>query len=217
MNLSLSTPEGDAVEVTPVEMPDDVKANADAFHRAQANDPVAGEKMLPPKRKPRPAKPEGEAPRRGRPPKSEAPRTTTKAPVKKEPLTPKDYRPGLTMVTDAAWFAGSAMPFIGPHTSPYAAILKLNQAPLVESLNLAANNNATVRKYVEMVSGDGSGAGAMWMLNLAMVGATIVGQCYQVSRDKEFRDALLAQNAQALEHYVTEVLPAMAQAVQAGS
>jgi hypothetical protein len=224
MALSLETTDGKEVTIEKTELPEDVQANLDSFKRAQANDPIQDDKTRPPKRAPRELAEDKTDPgytpnKRGRPSKADQARTTSKAPApaaKQEPLKPKDYRENLTAVTDMAWFGGSTLPFVSKYTAPYAAVLKSNQTGIVESLNQAANSNATARKYVEKFAGDGGNAsGAMWMINLAMVGATALGQCVQIATNKEFRDQVVDANAQALEKYVTEVLPGMMAQAQA--
>jgi hypothetical protein len=196
MNLSLSTPEGDAVEVVPVDMPEDVKASADAFHRAQANEPLAGEKMQPPKRKPRPVKPteddKSEAPRRGRPRNDDKPRTTDKAPAEK--LPPKDLTQELNAIADGAWLSVAFIPVIGP----YSAIVHNAQPQLVAALNAGAQVNPGLRSGIEKAA---AGGGNLWMVQLAGIAVQIGMQAMQLMKDSEYR-ALVDQSnkAEAIEY-----------------
>lgn len=214
MPLNFSTDDGAEVEITPgSDLPTEVQAAKEAFDRAQANDPVSDDARKPPKRadKTDPGyTPNPEPKRRGRPRKDDpdASRVTkqTKEQVKKEPLKPKDYRPGLTMVTDALWVGASVTPVIGPIAGPYAAVVKLNQSGIVEMVNAAANNNATARKYVEKIIGDGEGQGAAWVLPFIPVVVNIGQQIAQVATNAEFRDAVVQANAQMLQDYQKQMI-----------
>lgn len=223
MALSLSTPEGDTVEVTPVEMPEDVKAAADAFHRAQANDPLTSDAMMPAKRPEKSAPAPGPAPRRGRPRKDapEAARVTNKVPEPKknprEPLKEKDYRQNLTFATDITWLGGSLAGAMGfPQATVPSVVLKVNQAGLVESLNMAANQNRVARKIVEGIAGDPDkpGSGGMWMVNLGIVGLSMWNTTKQMATDPAYAAQLIEQNTASLNTFMTETLPAMMQAAQ---
>lgn len=151
-----------------------------------------------------------EKPKRGRPRKDTRARTTKDStpPAKngeKPPLKPKDFTEDLTAITDALWLAGSQI----PPTAPYAALVKANQAGLVQALNAGANQNHTVRNYVEKLSGGGNGT---WALQLGMVGIQIGMQGLQLARDKEFRDHLVQSNAQAVQNYLAQFQTPEAQA-----
>jgi hypothetical protein len=142
--------------------------------------------------------------RRGRPPKDQRARTTNVDPkdVKKAreaaKLEPKDFTGDLAAITDAVWLAGSQ---IAP-VSPYAAILKANQAGLVSALNQAANQNGTVRNYVEKLSGGGNGS---WMMSLSMVGVSMAMQSMQMARDPELRQQIVTANAEAAQNYFQQI------------
>lgn len=141
-------------------------------------------------------------PKRGRPPKSARARTTTeaKSPAKAAagPVKPRDYSDDLTAVTDGLWLAGSQ---IAP-VAPYAAIVKANQAGLVASLNTAANQNSTVRTYVDKLSGGGNGS---WMLSLGMVGISMAMQTAQVMKSPELRQQFVESNAKAVQGYLEKI------------
>ena len=177
--------------------------------------PDAPEVAAPPKRIVDPEDPgytPNPTPRRGRPPKDARARTTNVDPkdVKKTKdaakLTPKDFTGDLAAVTDGLWLAGSQIPV----AAPYAAVIKANQAGLVSALNQAANQNATVRNYVEKISGGGNGS---WMMSLGMVGVSMAMQGMQMARDPELRKQVVEANAQAVQNYLTQISGA-AQAAQ---
>lgn len=206
MALSLSTPEGDEVEVTPVEMPSDVQAAADAFHRAQANDPLTDDTRRPPKRpvadKSDPGYTPNPAPRRGRPKKGdpEASRTTDKAPVdKKKPLEPHDFTADLQATADLLWLGASTLPV----AAPYAAIFKANSPAIVQAVNAGAQVNHDVRNFCEKMT---SGTGNAWVLSLGMVGVTMGMQCWAAMQNPEMR----AQLAQSNAHMANEYMNALA-------
>ena len=136
---------------------------------------------------------------RRRPPRDQRARTTTAAADPRDAkkakeaakLTPKDFSADLAAITDAVWLGASQLPV----AAPYAAILKGNQAGLVSALNQAANQNATVRNYVEKISGGGNGS---WMMSLGMVGVSMAMQGMQMAKDPELRRQVVEANAQAV-------------------
>lgn len=105
-----------------------------------------------------------------------------KARVKPEPvqLDPKDYTDALDGALTGLWVATASIPY----TTAYAVVLDANKAGLVASLNQAANANSTARTYVEKFT---SGSGGMWGLSLAVVGANMAMQTYQLATDPELR------------------------------
>jgi hypothetical protein len=219
MALNLSTPEGDTVEVTSAEVPEDIASAADAFHRAQANDPLTSDAMMPPKRPEKAAPAPGPAPKRGRPRKDapEAARVTSKVPEPKknprEPLKEKDYRPGLTFATDLVWLGGSLAGAMGyPKATAPAIVLKTNQVGLVESLNQAANQSHVARKIVEGIAGDPEkpGSGPMWMVNLGLVGLSMWSTSKQIqAAGTEEMTKLIETNNAMVNTFLQETLPAM--------
>lgn len=201
MALSLATPEGDTVEVTPVEMPDDVKAANDAFHRAQANDPLTDDTRRPPKRQ---AAETAAPPKRGRgrPRKDdpEASRTTDKKPVdQKKPLEPHDFTAELEVTADMLWMGASAIPVVGPVVAPYALVFHANTPALVQAVNEGAQVNHGVRNFCEKMT---SGTGNAWVLGLAVVGVNIGMQCYAAFKDKDYAASLAEANTAEVSKYM---------------
>lgn len=207
MALSLSTPEGDSVEVTPVEMPQDVQAAADAFHRAQANDPLSDDTRRPPKRPVADKTDPGYTPnpKRGRPRKGspEASRTTDKPPVDKtKPLEPKDFSGSLQATADMLWMGASALPVVGPVVAPYAAVFHANTPQLVQAVNAGAQVNHGVRNFCERMT---SGEGNAWVLGLAVVGVNMGMQMYTAFKDKEYAAQLANANTVMVKDYMDAI------------
>lgn len=128
---------------------------------------------------------------RGRPPKTE------KARVKPEPvkLDPKDYTEALDGAVTGLWVATASIPY----TTAYAVVLDANKQGLVSSLNAAANSNATAREYVEKYTG---GGGSMWAVSLAVVGANMAMQSWQLAKDPELRKQMAEHQQGRLKDWV---------------
>jgi hypothetical protein len=107
----------------------------------------------------------------------------------------KDFTEDISNLTDGAWLVGASIPY----TQPYAAVIKVNQPALIASLNSGAQNNSTLRGYIEKAS---SGAGGMWMVSLGVVSVNMGMQILQIAKDPELRNQLAEQTKVELTDYM---------------
>jgi hypothetical protein len=186
MAEGLQTQDGKKVDVDKVEQD---------FARAMASDPDGTEATDLPKKTPEPEAEKAAPKRRRRPNKNERARTAKTAPADQK--SDKDFSDDLVGLTSAVWLATASVPF----TQPYAAVLKLNQPQLVNSLNAAAQNNAKVRAQIEKFT---SGGGGLWAMQLAVCGANMAMQSWQVMTDPQLR----AQMAESTRNDLKDFLKA---------
>jgi hypothetical protein len=142
----------------------------------------------------------------GRPPRNadDKARATDKAP---EP--PKDeHKPhssadaedfsddiggALTMV----WMGTAAIPW----TKAHAAVIRMYTPNMVPAWNVAAQQNATVRKYVKKLSGEGSWS---WVLPVTIVTTPLLAGFWQVTKDGALRAQLAAQTEKDFAAFLAE-------------
>lgn len=198
---TLSTPEGKAVNVAPVELSPEQLASLEGFNRAQTDAPEPTDVPAPPKRQV-PDKtdpgytPNVEKPKRGRPRKEDAARTTKEPAKDSKPLPPKDFTPELNVIGDSVWLGASQVKQI----APYAAVIHSAQPAIVSALNAGAQVNPGLRAKIEAST---SGAGNAWMLQLAVVGVQVGLTMMKVARDPELRAQLVEVNSQNVNAYVS--------------
>ncbi len=118
-----------------------------------------------------------------------------------------DYREDLAGLGMSVWMGAAALPV----TRPYAHVWKQSLPGMVNAWNEAAKQNATVRGYVEKLSGEGSYA---WVIGVALATAPLVAGCLELAKpgktaeDKAERKQLRAQYADACEAEVREFMSA---------
>lgn len=109
-------------------------------------------------------------------------------------LEPRDYSQALDGALTGLWVTTASVPF----TTSYAVILDVNKAGLVPVLNQAANSSPTARRYVEKWTG---GSGGMWAVSLAVIGANMGIQTYQLSRDPKLREQMATHQRAKLQEW----------------
>lgn len=141
--------------------------------------------------------------------KDEQPRVTAAArPAAKggKPVD-TDYSGDLAGLGMSIWMGGAALPV----TRPYAHVFKQSLPGMVNAWNAAAQQNATVRGYVEKLSGEGSYA---WVIGVALSTAPLVAGCLELAKtgktaeEKAERKQLRAQYAEACEVELREFMSA---------
>lgn len=164
-----------------------------------------------PKPKPR-AKPKGD----------DTPRVAPAAET--APLPEGKYAEGLMASGEMAWLALSLNKGIAigkrktpegirpllalPDTRPYAAMFRQHLPALAKTWGDAAKQNATVRKYVSKIAGDGDGS---WVLGVAFSSAMFAMGCATIARaeNAELRAQLAAANDQAVGEYMQQMAAAL--------
>jgi hypothetical protein len=118
-----------------------------------------------------------------------------------------DFAEQLTDLGTTVWLGGSMLRggrlFIVPvpDVRPYAAVWKQQLPGLVGAWNMAARQNATVRSYVERVSGDGAWS---WKVGVAVATAGFVAACMEMAKAPgEIRAAAAAANDAEIERFMT--------------
>lgn len=156
-----------------------------------------------PRPKPRPAKAKPD----------ERPRTAPVAEV--APLPAGKYAEGLQSSGEMAWLALSMNqgmrlgPVKLPDTRAHAAMFRRHLPALAATWGEAATKNATVRKYVSKVAGDGGGGS--WMLGVCFSSAMFAMGCVTLARadNADLRAQLAAQNDQAVQEYMQQMAEAL--------
>lgn len=153
---------------------------------------------------PRRSKPGPGAPKRS---DAEKPRTTDKpasTPAKEPPKSqpapagpPKDYTEDIGGALTLVWMGLASVPF----TRAHAAIVRGQTPAMVPAWNQAAQQNPTVRKYVEKLSGEGSWA---WVIPVTIVTVPLAAGMWQVTRDRDLRQQLAAQTEKDFAEFITE-------------
>lgn len=89
-----------------------------------------------------------------------------------------DYREDLAGLGMSIWMGGAML----PPTRPYAHVWKQALPGMVNAWNEAAQQNETVRGYVEKLAGDGSWA---WVLGVAVTTAPFLASCWQLAKPEK--------------------------------
>jgi hypothetical protein len=178
-----------------LETPDGTKLDLAAAEQSFNEAMAAPEGDLPGPKRMTPEQKEASkaAPKRSRPTKAEKPRTAAAVSQKVD----RDFTEDVSGITTGVWLATAAFSY----TQPYAAIIKLNEGALIASLNQGAQNNATVRGYVERAS---NGSGGMWMLGLGVTAANMGMQAMQLMKSPDLRKQLGEQTQAELKHYLEQ-------------
>jgi hypothetical protein len=209
MAEGLSLPDGTVPAATAVDI-----ENSDAdFSRmmAQAAENVSGpaenEPAAPPNRvvdTTDPGYTPNPGPKRGRPTRETRARTREAKPGDAKPgakaaeLKPKDFRSDLTAIGDGLWLGLSSIPV----TAPYAALVHMHQAGLVDAINQGAQVNPSVRNAVEKMT---PGTGSAWALQLGIIGVNIGMQAWSLAKDPELRRQVMDANSQQVQNYMQQM------------
>jgi hypothetical protein len=143
----------------------------------------------------------------GRPPKANADdkaRSTDRAPEppKEEPkahssASSEDYTDDIGGALTMIWMGLAATPW----TKGHAAVVRLYTPQMAPAWNTAAQQNATVRKYVKKLSGEGSWG---WVLPVTIVTTPLLTGFWQVTRDRDLRAQLAAQTEKDFATFLQE-------------
>lgn len=141
----------------------------------------------------------------GRPRSDDKPRTTPQLPPgsesparEKSRGTPgRDYTDDIGAALSMAWMGMASIPF----TRAHAAIVRAHTPALVPAWNTAAQHNATIRGYIEKMSGDGNLA---WVIPVTVVTTPLVIGMWQVTRDPQLRAELAAQTEKEFRAFIRE-------------
>lgn len=141
----------------------------------------------------------------GRPPKNadDKARSTDKAPdppqVPKPSSNPdaRDFTDDIGAALTMVWMGTAAIPW----TKAHAAVIRLYTPNMAPAWNTAAQQNATVRKYVLKLSGEGSWS---WVLPVTIVTTPLLTGFWQVTRDADLRRELAAQTEKDFATFLAE-------------
>lgn len=126
---------------------------------------------------------------------TEAPAAAAEAPAK--PGKVPDYTGQLAGLTEAVWMVLAAAPAptfaARVKLRAQAKVLRDNQAPLVQGLNLCAQNNSVIRRGVEALTAGGAG----WVLPAVMAVAPFAVQSSALWRADPSQLALMAAETEA--------------------
>lgn len=121
-----------------------------------------------------------------------------------------DYTGPLTDLGTSLWLAGSMLRggrlliLPVPDVRPYAAVFRQQMPGLIGAWNVAARQNATVRGYVERVTGDGAWS---WKVGVAVASAGFAAACIEMGKaGPDIKAAAAAANDAELERFMTEQL-----------
>ena len=191
---TLTTADGAPV-ATPT--PEEREAINREFSRSMASDSPGSESATPPRLDDKPA----EAPKRprGRPRKTpdERPRVADKPAETPAAKVEKDFTDECAGLTTLGWAALAATPW----TSPYACVIEANQEQLVKAVNSGCQQNPRIREAVERWS---SGAGGVYMLQLASVGVNMGVQAMQLLKDPALRAEARAHTEDKFRQFLKE-------------
>ncbi|HXC83863.1 MAG TPA: hypothetical protein VNV62_18600 [Trebonia sp.] len=142
---------------------------------------------------------------------NDKPRTTGKPPP--QPGTPgdtppnpqssgggsgaKDYSEDIGATLTMVWMGLASVPF----TRAHAAIVRAQTPAMVPAWNTAAQQNATIRKYVQKLSGEGSWA---WVIPVTITTTPLAAGMWQVTRDASLRAALAKQTEKDFAEFIAE-------------
>lgn len=143
----------------------------------------------------------------GRPRADDKPRVTAAAaPSAGKPADKPDYTEALMGLGTAVWLGASSIrggklgPVRLPDCRPMAMAWRQQLPQLAAAWNAAAQQNTTVRGYVENLTGDG---GKSWVIGVAVTGASFVGSCIELARaPKDVRDQWAAANDAEMEQFI---------------
>jgi len=173
---TLLTPDGAPVDVTSADQQAEINRE---FSRAMASDEPGGVQS-PPRRDDKP--PEQPKRPRGRPRRGgdDKPRVTDKPVGAPAAKVDADFTEACAGLSTLGWATLAALPW----TTAYAAVVEANQEQLVAALNAGCQQNPRIRAAVEQWS---SGAGGVYVLQLAAVGTNMAVQTMQLLKDPELR------------------------------
>lgn len=142
----------------------------------------------------------------GRPKEADKPRVAAVAPSAGKPDDKPDYTGDLMGLGMSAWLGASSIrggrlgPVKLPDTRPYAAVLHSQLPQMAAAWNAAAQQNATVRGYVEKLSGEGSWS---WVVGVAVTSVGLVAGCVELAKaPPEIRARVAADNDAQLQEFV---------------
>jgi hypothetical protein len=144
----------------------------------------------------------------GRPPAdgTDKARTTDKPPGDTSAATaakagsdgaPRDYTEDIGAALTMVWMGAAAIPW----TKAHAAIIRAQTPVMAPAWNQAAQQNATVRRYVQKLSGEGSWS---WVLPVTVVTTPVLMGFWQVMRDRDLRASLAAQTDRDFQAFIIE-------------
>lgn len=117
-----------------------------------------------------------------------------------------DYTEQLAELGTAVWLGASSLRggrllFLPiPDTRPYAAVWRQNLGPMVGAWNAAARQNATVRGYVERLSGEGSWG---WIVGVSVTSAALLASMAEMARaDPAVKAKACAVNDAQFEKFI---------------
>lgn len=118
-------------------------------------------------------------------------------PANLQPAAGADYSDQIGGALTMVWMGMAGVPW----TRAHAAVLRNSTPSLVPAWNSAAQQNATVRRYVLKLSGEGSWA---WVIPVTIATTPLVMAMWQVTRDPELRATLAAQTEKEFTAFITE-------------
>jgi hypothetical protein len=154
-------------------------------------------------------------------PKADAPRVTTQTAAPSAPgagakgaaANGTDYSGDLMALGQSVWVGASSLKggrllgFPLPDARPYAAVFRASLPQQVAAWNAAAQQNPTVRGYVEKLSGEGSWS---WMIGVAVATAGLAAGFAEVSRlSAEDRAKWAAYNDAEMTKFINAQVEAM--------
>jgi hypothetical protein len=142
----------------------------------------------------------------GRPPRNadDKARATDKAPEPpKDEHKPQghadaeDYTDDIGGALTMVWMGFAAVPW----TKAHAAVIRMYTPQMAPAWNTAAQQNATIRRYVKKLSGEGSWS---WVLPVTIVTTPLIAGFWQVTRDPDLRRQLTAQTEKDFAMFLQE-------------
>ncbi len=131
---------------------------------------------------------------------------------------PGDYTAELSSAGYGLWMlaanckGGTVGRIAVPDCRPYAHALNASLPALISSVNLGAQQNGTVRGWVEKLAGEGSWS---WVLGLGLAGATFAGECARLRNDPTMRAAYAELSDKELAAFMRDQLGAELAEVEA--
>jgi hypothetical protein len=153
----------------------------------------------------------------GRPKGDDKPRVTT-ATSRSDTVAAKagggaDYTQDLMGLGTSVWLGASSIrggklgPVKVPDLRPYAAAWHAQLPVMAAAWNTAAQQNETVRGYVEKFTGDGS---MTWVIGVAVASAGFVAGCIELAKaPAEVRGRAAAANDARMQEYVGRMVEEM--------
>ena len=139
----------------------------------------------------------------------------------------KDYAPGLVATGEQLWLAlslnqgikfgkrkakdGTVRPLVSlPDTRPYAVVFREQLPMMAKAWSDAANQNATVRRYVAKFAGS-EGDGIAWVLGVGLSSAMFAMGCATLAKQEnaELRAQLAEKNDGDVQQYFQQMLELM--------